>query len=503
MSRINTNVNSLISQRILTQNSNNLTKSLERLSTGFRINRGGDDPAGLIVSEKLRSELTKIKGAIGNAQRAEQIINIAEGGITEISGLLIELQGLVNKTANAAGTSTEEKEANQVQVDNILQTIDRISSTTNFQGVKLLNGGYDFRVSVGSTDTTVSDFKIHAAKFDDGSTQAVNISTTASAQHGVLFLSTGAAAHINGTGSVTLEIAGAKGTKEFTFASAETLANIAAQINSFTSVTGVSATVSAGVGVTLKTDSFGSDQFVSVEVVNAGGSTSSIKAADATDEDDATDANGTDHGALTAINEAIRDAGQDLAGSINGVTARGKGTTISINTDSLAADITLTTAGATANGGTAVEAFVINGGGASFNLGPAVDATNRVQVGIQNVASRKLGLAANKLDTLRSGGTQNLVDGDLTTAQTVVDKAIDQIALLRGRLGALQNLTVGTTIRSLNIALENTSLAESIIRDTDFAEVTAELTRNQILVQAASSALQISNANPQNVLALF
>src|SRR5690606_38533537 len=147
MSRINTNVGSLLAQRVLSQQNQTLNKSLERLSTGLRINRGADDPAGLIASESLRSEKASITAAIANAERADQVINIAEGGLQEINTLLLELQGLIGQSANDAGLSREEKEANQLQIDSILQTIDRIASSTSFQGTKLLNGTFDFTIS--------------------------------------------------------------------------------------------------------------------------------------------------------------------------------------------------------------------------------------------------------------------------------------------------------------------------------------------------------------------
>jgi len=100
MSRINTNVQSLIAQRVLGMNNQSLSKSLERLSTGLKINRGKDDPAGLIASEALRSEMKAINAAIDNSERADQVVNIAEGGLGEISNLLTELQGLVTTSAN-------------------------------------------------------------------------------------------------------------------------------------------------------------------------------------------------------------------------------------------------------------------------------------------------------------------------------------------------------------------------------------------------------------------
>ena len=107
MSRITTNVPSMLAQRVLAQQNRALATSLERLSTGLRINRGSDDPAGLIASENLRAEKAAISSAIGNAERAEQVINVAEGGLQEISDMLVELQSLVGKSANEAGITAD------------------------------------------------------------------------------------------------------------------------------------------------------------------------------------------------------------------------------------------------------------------------------------------------------------------------------------------------------------------------------------------------------------
>jgi len=117
-----------------------------------------------------------------------------------------------------------------------------------------------------------------------------------------------------------------------------------------------------------------------------------------------------------------------------------------------------------------------------------------VNIGIKNTAARYLGdINTGYIDDLGSGKTLNVVDGNLEDALVVVSTAIDQVSKLRGRLGAFQQNTIGATIRSLSIAMENTSAAESSIRDTDFVAETAELTRSQILVNAATSILSISN----------
>ena len=187
---------------------------------------------------------------------------------------------------------------------------------------------------------------------------------------------------------------------------------------------------------------------------------------------------------------------------INGVSAVADGKTARINTDFLDVEIELTTGGAQALG--AIDALTITGGGARFNLGPNVDILNQVSLGIGNVAARNLGsLSTGYLDQLGSSKGNNVVDGDLGGAQNIVNDAINQVSSLRGRLGAFQKNIVGATIRSLGVALENTSAAESAIRDTDFAEETAALTRAQILVQSSTQILSIANSQPQNALALL
>jgi flagellin len=255
MSRINTNVQSLIAQRVLGQNNQSLAMSLERLSTGYRINRGKDDPAGLIVSENLRGEQKALGAAISNADRADQVANIAEGGLQEVSGVLVELQGLLTTSASRGALSNDEKAANQLQIDFLLQTVDRISTSTNFQGLKLLNGTLDFKTT--GVAAGVTDFRVNASKNQAASVR-VDVQVTTSAQQGGVFLSLGGSSiNINsGTSAFTIEIGGSKGTRELQFSSGTSLANIASAINAFSEVTGVAATAS-GTGVKLTTTDFG------------------------------------------------------------------------------------------------------------------------------------------------------------------------------------------------------------------------------------------------------
>jgi len=511
MSRINTNVQSLIAQRILNGNNQSLNQSLERLSTGLRITRGKDDPAGLIVSERLRSELGAIDGAVKNSERADQVVNIAEGGLQEVSGLLTELQGLITQSASTAGLSSEERQANQLQIDSILQTIDRIASATSFQGIKLLNGNFDYQAS--NIDSAIDDFTINGAKFSNGSTLDVDVTITQSAQLAGLYLSFGATQlSLNGStgSSFVIEIAGALGSRELTFASTITVAQMAANINTFTEVTGVTASASS-TGITLNSAEYGSSKFVSVQVSSTGGVQAGNLGIYDFDSSAARTIDGSSGQAFnsTVALNGIRDAGQDLGATINGLAAVSDGRTVRINTDFLDVEMTLSRSTSEALG--VVNAFDITGGGADFQLAGNVDIAGKVSLGIQEVAGRKLGkvdVGSNSsdfryLDDLGSGKSLNVVDGNLVSAQKVVAKAISEVSSLRGRLGAFQKNVVGSTIRSLNIATENTAAAESIIRDADFATETAALTRSQILVSAATQTLGLANTQPQAVLQLL
>lgn len=501
MSRINTNVSSIIGQRVLGQNNGTLSTALERLSTGLKINRGKDDPAGLIASENLRSEKSALTAAIGNAERADQVVNIAEGGLQEVSSLLTELQGLLTTSANTAGLSESEKQANQLQIDSILQTIDRVAGATNFQGSKLLNGNMDYQVN--GVASSVTDFQVRGAKFN-GASQAVSAIVTQSAQQAGLFMSFGAANIDLGSGQqFVIEVGGSAGNRELQFASGTSLANIAAAINAVNNVTGVTATVS-GTGIRMVSDAFGSSEFVSLKVTNAGGIAAGdgILTLSSTNFGTANTASAQAFNSSTASN-GIRDLGQDIGGTINGLLAVGRGKQMSVNSDFLDVAFTFNTSASQTLA--AVNAFSITGGGADFQLSSQVNVGGKVSVGIGDISTRKLGSSElGFLNDLASGRAYNVVNGgDFSQAQKIVGKAIEEVSSTRGRLGAFQKNVVGATIRSLNVAFENTTAAESVIRDADFATETAALTRNQILVQASTNVLALANQSPQNVLALL
>ena len=488
MSRINTNVTALISTRILNNNNSQLNLSLERLSTGVRINRGSDDPAGLIASENLRKQIKGTETAISNAERAINVIGTAEGALSEVSDMLIELQGLLLQSANTGGMSEEEISANQLQADSILNTIDRIANSTEFEGIKLLNGNYDYTVSGTSTTFTsaINDLKVNGAKLVDGAAMNVSVAVTTSAQTAKAYLS-GA---ISG-GSLTLKLGSNRGSTELTFASGTNTSAITNSINTVMEVTGISATVSVGI-VKLNTVDFGSNSYISVEKLSSSPNNTSIVGSDATTGDIITGG--------TPLNET-KDFGVDAVASINGTQAVASGKKISIKTAMLELEMTLTDDRASITGS---SSFDITGGGANFAIGSVVDAIGLEAVGIYNVSSSSLGTSDDgRLSSLKTGGDNSMSSDNLYTSQRILESSIKDISGLRGRLGSLQKNTLDKTINSLTVTKENLSAAESAIRDTDFATETSALTRSQILVQSATNVLSQANVSPQNVLQLL
>lgn len=466
MSRINTNVTSLIAQRVLRRNNDNLSNSLERLSTGLRINRGADNPAGLIASENLRAEKAGISQAIDNAERASNIIGTAEGGLSEISSLLTEVQGLVSEAASSGGLSSEEIEANQLQIDSILSTVNRIAQSTSFEGIKLLNGNYAYTTS-GVDSTNFSNVRTNAARLVDGQAMNVVVAVTQSAQTATIGYTGGALAANN---AVTVEIAGNKGTEQLSFAGGSTVADMVTAINAYKDATGVSA-VNSGGALGLYSTEFGSEEYVSLTAVSG-----------------------------TFVPTAAIDYGRDASVTVNGATAQADGLSVSFRSSNLDIEMDLEEAFNVAGN----DNFYVSGGGATFALGSKVTETDKASIGISSVTTGNLGDAANGyLSSLGSGQTNDLSSGNLVTAQKIVDKAIKQVSQTRGRLGAFQKFTIGTTVNALGVAYENASAAESAIRDTDFAEETASMTRSQILSQAATTVLAQANASPQNALALL
>ncbi|HET6249571.1 MAG TPA: flagellin [Tepidisphaeraceae bacterium] len=470
---INTNVSSLIAQQSLQNANNQLSTSLQRLSTGLKINSGADDPAGLIASTNLQAEQTGINQAIDNANRANNVIGTAAGGLNEVSNLLNQLNGLVNQSANSGGLSSAEVAANQLQVDSILSTINRIAGSTSFDGTKLLNGNLAYTTSSVAA-SALTGVQINAASLPANKTETVVVQVTNSATVGDLQYS-GATSAIGGS-ALTLQIAGNAGTQQLTFAGSSKLSSIAAAINNITATTGVTASANGG-KIDFKASNYGSTQYVSIQGIS-----------------------GAANFAVTGGSGSGKANGTDAQVKVNGAAAQAQGLNVSYRDNTLDVNFNIST---DLNGGL-TKTFGITGGGATFSLGAQVTNTDVASIGIQDVSTGGLGDATNGfLSSLGSGGANQLTSSSLVNAQNIVTEAITQVATLQGRLGAFQKYTLGSTINNLGVAYENASAAESAITDTDFAAETANLTRAQILQQSATTVLSQANSQPQNALTLL
>jgi flagellin len=469
MSRINTNVSSLLAQRNLATANSQVSKSLERLSTGLRINKGADDPAGLVASERMRSEKVALGKAISNSVRAANLLGTAEGALNEINTLLLDIQGMVDEAANEGGMTPDEVTANQLMLDEALSSIDRIAATTQFNGKKLLDGTLGFNTNTVAP-LELSSVVVNQATFD-GTAKAIayNIDATTASQG----LSNQTAVNLAlADGLVRIE--GNKGVAHVTFSAGMNQAQVMAAVNGVASLTGVDATANAAT-IDFTSSEYGLNQFVKFTRLN--GAVFTVSA----DEDYGTNAT------VTAID-----------GSATGVSVEG----LNVTVKRAALDLELIITDATVN--TAVGTFNIEQGGAKFQIGAEINANNQVSMGIRNVGASYLGDAVNGfLDTLRDGGANDLDSTNFTTAAAILSTTINQVSSLRGRIGAVQKNTLETAMRSLGSTLENITSAESALRDTDFAAETANLTRAQILVQAGTSVLAMANSAPQNVLALL
>jgi len=227
MTRINTNVGSLVAQNTLGRSNSDLSQALTRLSTGLRINTGKDDPAGLIASENLRSDITAIRRAISNTDRANQVIATADSALGQVSSLLNDIRGLVTESANTGALSDQQIAANQLQLDSSLEALNRIAQTTAFQGRRLLDGSLDFITTAGVNFSNISDLNVDQANLGAlGSvTVDVDVSTAATqalvqvasipagiagvtASDGTIDFQTAAVTEVLSTGTFTVGTAG-------------------------------------------------------------------------------------------------------------------------------------------------------------------------------------------------------------------------------------------------------------------------------------------------------
>ena len=474
MARINTNIGALVAQRHLNSAYRDLNSTIQRLASGLRITRGADDPAGLIVSERLRAEINAVNQAVLNTQRASKIIATTEGALDEVARLLTDIQDLLVEAANRGALSDDEIKANQLQVDSAIASITRIANSTTFAGRQLLNGALGY-VTSGVDSSVINALDIQSAQFGTRDYIPVTIEVTTSAQPGRLYFTAGSV-----TSSVTIELQGNTGVTTLEFTAGTTASAMTEAVNAVSDSTGVIATLSSSPtsGFVMESTSLGSNQFVSVQVLPGTG-TFTVENADGI--------------------EVQRDYGRDAIALVNGATSMGEGNKLTLRTATLNMQVTLDQ-----NFGTGTTSFAITGGGALFQVGPEVNSNLQVNIGVQSVAASRLGNSEiGFLSQMQSGGAYSLVAGEEAQAQKITREAIRQVSVLRGRLGAFEKNTLDTNVNQLGITAENLMAAQSTVRDADFALETSQLTRHQILVSAGASVLALAQQTPRTVLQLL
>ena len=492
---VNTNVASLNTQRNLNTSSKGLDTSLQRLSTGFRINSAKDDAAGLQISNRLTSQINGLNVATRNANDGISLAQTAEGALQQSTGILQRMRDLALQAANGSNGATE-RAALQGEVAQLQQELNRIADTTSFGGRKILDGTFgsqSFQVGANAYETiNVSIGSSDASRIGINRYDSSGIASVASSG-GFAALSSGDQGFQGTSGTIV----GKLGTANFTYntasGSAVSARDIASSINKVSDSTGVTAnarTVASLDGVATGTVSF--TLYGANDTAGAGVAIS---------------ANVTDANDLSSLADAINKetgttgiAAVSNGSSIELVSDRGESVIIESYTDSAGSGTTaaLFAWGFDVDDGEIATAAALASGGARADGGVQIEAADAFSVtgidatfGTEGFSTLN---AVSSIDISTSEGAQD--------ALGIVNGAISNIDSQRAQLGAVQNRFENTISNLQNIA-ENASAARSRIRDTDFAAETSELTKNQILQQAGTAILAQANQLPQAVLSLL
>lgn len=461
------NVNTLSLLNILNTTSAAQSNSLTRLSTGHRINSGADDPAGLIAVQSLSAELTGVEAAISNGQRANSMLSVADSALVEVGNLLTEIESLAAQSTSSGGLSNAEISANQAQVDNAINSINRIMQTTSFNGKKLLDGQQSIRATASDT-SKVTDVKVFSRP-TSSTTQTMSVNVVSAGAVASATLGTFTAADSTDVSAAQFSVAGSLGTSTITVDEADTLANVRDKIIAAKAETGVSASVS-GSELHIQSVQYGDDAFVSSQFISG-------------DADFTTTAHTT---------------GTDAVVNVNGQQAYVDGVKVSFNSNGTSGEFHLTTAG---NAAGSAGNLSITGGGMTFQLGTS--SSTQATLGVEGMFGHQLGNSSDGyLNTLQSGGTNDL-SSDANNAVIIAKEALNQIATQRGRIGGFQKFQVETSVNSLNATKEALESARGVIDDVDYALETANLSKQNVLLQSAISLLGVTSQQSAQILSLL
>jgi len=467
--RINLNTAALNAHRWLGVNDDSLSKSIERLSSGYRINVAADDPAGLVISEGLRAQASGLGQAMKNTSQAINLIRTTEAAMQEVHNILRQMRDLAVHAANSGANEQAGIEADQAQIGSAIESLERISAQTQFGSKKLLDGSAGVLGQItGATGAAAGTFIGGTAATKSGAyTITIDVAATKTGLVGagaVAATYTGGILKLNGI--------------SITIATDAAAADVAASINAKTSQHSTTATQAAGV-LTFTHTKFGS--------------TFSIDVTGSTVATDATGLN-LDGGAYTAgVN--IQAHTNEYATAVEGT---GQVWTSSGGYDSSGLSM-LITAGAAAD----TLTLQVTAGTLVFQIG--ANAGQTVSAALPSTDPSLLGVGAEGLQ----GSASTVAEIDVTTtvgandAILLIDKAITQISTTRGNLGSTQRNVLESAFSSLGVARENVLASESAIRDTDMANEVVSFTKYQILLQAGASMLTQANQAPQVILQML
>ena len=480
---VNTNIASLTAQRNLTGSQNELSTSLQRLSSGLRINSAKDDAAGLAISERFTAQIKGLNQGVRNANDGISLAQTAEGALKEVTNNLQRIRELAVQSANATNSASD-RTALQAEVAQLVAEIDRVAQNTKFNGVALLDGTFTakaFQIGADTTDT-VSINAITSARTSAIGGTSTSTQTSDQAVNANAIVATDGDANalrVNGTliGASTSDGVSTTGSDY----SALSKANA---INALSSTTGVTATAktevvdTAAVGV--------NNAALTINNVVVTWDATGTAASSATNFKAAVDAGTAQHGATVTITNAATGAytlsaadGRNLtiADTATGGLAAAGGLTATTNLGKL----TLTSGSASGiqlgiTGTTAAQSDVVG-----FNANFATSATGS-------------GVAVSSLSVTTAANA--------TSAITSIDAALNTINASRATLGSYQ-ARFESIVASSQTTAENLSASRSRIMDADFASETANLTKAQIIQQSGIAMLAQANSIPQNVLALL
>ena len=495
---INTNVASLTAQRNLGMSQTSLNTSIQRLSSGLRINSAKDDAAGLAISERFTSQIRGLNQAVRNAGDGISLAQTAEGALKASGDILQRVRELAVQSANASN-SAGDRQALQQEVSQLVSELDRISQTTEFNGAKLLDGTFgtqQFQVGANANQTIVAaTANLRTNQY--GNNQVVGSGATAQAA------STQATAFgTNGVVGGTLAINGSLGSKNITVTANDSAKITADAINLQTQSTGVTATArseaqvtfgTAGAySLTLRSDN-STNETVSFSISATTGADGLSNAVSAINE------KSSKTGIVAQLNSAgtgivlSNTSGNNILVGDGGATNAGVTTVQKLARDTTGAVITAGATQALANG-TEADA-VVTGGYITLDSDKSysTNATTTTALGATGVTASTL----RKVSDLDVTSFNNATD-----ALKTVDSALGFINGERAKLGALQS-RFETSINNLQVTSENLSSSRSRILDADFAAETANLSRAQILQQAGTAMVAQANQLPQGVLALL